>query len=432
MRVTVYGLGHLGTVTAAGAAGAGHQVVGLDPDAARVRVLAGGRSGLVEDGLDARLAEALESGRLRFTGDAGDALQGCDLLWVAFDTPVDDDDRADVGWLRARLDELDGRIPEGTMVLLSSQVPVGFLAALEERWAGHGLRFASAPENLRRGEAVRAFESAARVVVGVRTPADRERVAALLEPLGAHVEWMSPESAEMTKHALNAWLATSVAFVNEAARLCQAAGADVADVLRGLRSDPRIGERPYFSPGVPFSGGTLARDLRYLGRLAAERGADAPLAAAVLESNAAHGRWTLEAVRGSLSGVSAPRVALLGLSGKVGTDALGHSAPLQLALALERHGVRVRAHDPALRALPEALAGRVTLVPRVAEALDGADTAVLATAWPEYDRLGADDFVRAMRRPCVIDPAGRLGRALAGDGRLDYRVPGRSRSTARA
>src|SRR5262249_29320230 len=111
---------------------------------------------------------------------------------------------------------------------------------------------------------VRTFEAAERVVVGLRDASDRERIEALLGPLGARIEWMSPESAEMTKHALNAWLATSVAFVNETARLCQAAGADVEEVLRGLRSDPRVGERPYFSPGVAFSGGTLSRDLRYL------------------------------------------------------------------------------------------------------------------------------------------------------------------------
>jgi len=424
VRVTVYGLGHLGTVTAAGAARAGHEVTGFDPDEARVHALGAGRSGLLEEGLDERLAEGLASGRLRFTSSGEEALRGSEVLWVAFDTPVDDDDQGDVGWLRARLDALAGLIPAGTLVVLSSQVPVGFLAGLEKRWAGHGLHFACVPENLRRGEAVRTFEEAGRLVVGLRDARDRARVALLLEPLGARLEWMSPESAEMTKHALNAWLATSVAFVNEAARLCQSGGADVGDVLRGLRSDPRIGDRPYFSPGVPFSGGTLSRDLRYLANLAAERGADAPLAAAVLESNAAHGRWTLDAVRGSLAGVRAPAVALLGLSGKVGTDALHHSAPLQLALALEGHGVRVRAHDPALRALPPAVAGRITLVPAVADALAGADTAVLATAWPEYDRLGADDFVRAMRRPCVVDPAGRFGRALSGDGRVDYRVPG--------
>jgi UDPglucose 6-dehydrogenase len=318
-------------------------------------------------------------------------------------------------------------IPAGTLVLLSSQVPAGFLAGLEKRWADHGLHFACAPENLRRGEAVRTFEAAERLVVGVRREADRERLQLLLGPLGVRIEWMSPESAEMTKHALNAWLATSVAFVNEAARLCQAAGADVEEVLRGLRSDPRVGDRPYFAPGVAFSGGTLSRDLRYLGRLAAERGAEAPLARAVLESNAAHQRWTLEAVRGALAGLPAPAVALLGLSGKVGTDALRHSAPLQLALALERHGVRVRAHDPGLRALPAAVASRITLFPDLADALAGADAAVLATPWPHYAGLGPDDFLRTMRRPCIIDPSGRLGPALAGDGRLDYRAPGRAR-----
>ena len=425
MRLTVYGLGHLGTVTAACAARAGHEVVGLDPDAERVRALAEGRSGLLEDGLDERLAEGLASGRLAFTADPRAALHGRDVLWVAFDTPVDDDDQADVGWLRARLDALGGLVPAGTLVLLSSQVPAGFTAELEGRWSGHGLRFACAPENLRRGEAVRTFEAAARLAVGLRDERDRARLETLLRPFAAQIEWMSPESAEMAKHALNAWLATSVAFVNETARLCQAAGADVDEVLRALRSDPRVGERAYFAPGVAFSGGTLARDLRYLGALSALRGVEAPLAAAVLSSNAAHQRWTLAAVREAIDGVDRPAVAVLGLSGKAGTDALRRSAPLQLALALEHGGARVSAHDPGLRALPAALAARITLFADLDEVLAGADVAVLATPWPQYEGLAAADFLRPMRRPCVIDPGGRLGPGLGRDPRIDYRRPGR-------
>ncbi|HET8646405.1 MAG TPA: UDP-glucose/GDP-mannose dehydrogenase family protein, partial [Vicinamibacteria bacterium] len=294
MRVTVFGLGHQGAVTAACLAAAGHEVVGLDDDAARVAALAGARPPEREPGLGERLREALAAGRLRLTSTPDDGAARCEVLWLAFDTPLAEDDAPRADLVRARFDALAPRLPPGTLTVVSTQAPVGFVRALEERWAGAGLRFGCVPENLRVGDGVRSFEQAERVVAGVRTAADRQRVEMLFAPLGRRLEWMSPESAEMTKHALNAWLATSVAFANELARLCEPAGADADEVARGLRSDPRVGPRAYLSPGAPFSGGTLARDLRSLAALAAGQGVEAPLAGAVLASNAAHQRWTLE------------------------------------------------------------------------------------------------------------------------------------------
>jgi UDPglucose 6-dehydrogenase len=427
MRVTVYGLGHQGAVTAACLAAAGHRVVGLDDDAARLQELARARPREVEPGLPERLHDGVRRGNLRFTTDPSHALGDTEVLWIAFDTPLHDDDAPDVAWLWDRIDRLSPYLRTGTLVVLSSPAPAGFLRALEARWRERGVGLAAAPENLRVGDAVRSFEQAERVVVGVRSAADRARLEALFAPFARSIEWMSPESAEMTKHALNAWLATSVAFVNELARLCEAAGADVAEVERGLKSDPRVGQRPYFSPGAPFSGGTLARDLRALSSLAAEQGLEAPLALAVLASNAEHQRWVLRAVRGALRGVSQPAAAVLGLAYKPGTDELRRSAAVDLALALQGDGVAVRAHDPALRALPAVLAGRVELCADPRTALRDTDVAVIATACPEYALLTAEDVVAGMRRPWVVDVAGVLRAALADDARLRYVSPGRAR-----
>lgn len=427
MRVTVYGLGHQGVVAAACLAAAGHSVVGLDDDDQRAAALGEAHPREHEPGLADRLREAVRLGRLRFTTDAADALRDCEVLWLGFDTPLAADDTPQTGWVQARLDAVAPALPRGTLVVVSAQVPAGFVGQAESRWSGRGLRFACVPENLRVGAAVRSFEEPDRVVAGVRGEDDRRRVEALLAPLHCAIEWMSPESAEMTKHALNAWLATSVAFMNEVARLCEATGASVDEVARGLRSDARIGERPYFTAGAPFSGGTLARDLRALGGIASRRGVDAPLVAAVLASNAGHQRWALDAVRAELRGAAAPPVAaVLGLAYKPGTEVLRRSAAVELALALADEGAEVRAHDPAVRALPETVGARVRLCADPAAALDGADAAIIATAWAEYAALEADDLARWMRRPCVVDPSGLLAGRLAGDPRVRYRAPGRS------
>ncbi len=404
MRTAVYGLWHLGSVTAACLARAGHEVRGLDPDEGVVAGLRSGRPPVREPGLAELTAAELAAGRLRFTADPAEALAGAELLWVAFDTPVDDDDEADVGFVRAALEKVACHVPPGALVLISSQVPVGFTAALERDWAGRGLRFAVSPENLRLGKALEAFCRQERIIVGTRGEADRGLLGSLLGPFCRHIEWMAVESAEMTKHALNAFLATSVTFINELARLCEAVGADAKEVERGLKSEGRIGPRAYLAPGSAFAGGTLARDVRYLLGYGRDHGIATPLFQGVRDSNDVHKGWLREQVARALRGAEAPTVAVLGLTYKPGTSTLRRSASVELCAWLHARGARVQAHDPAVTALPGALAGRVSLCGSPEEALARADVAVVATEWPEFRLVQADELVRRMRRPVVIDP----------------------------
>jgi UDPglucose 6-dehydrogenase len=427
MRIAVQGLWHLGCVTAACLAEAGHDVLGVDGEAGRVEALRAGRAPLHEPGLDALLQAGLAAGRLRFatTGEAGAALREVELLWVAFDTPVDEQDQADVGFVRAELERVAVSLAPGTLVLVSSQVPVGFARGLERDWQGRGLRLAVSPENLRLGRALDAFRRAERVVVGVRDAGDRPRLEALFAPFAERVEWMSVESAEMSKHALNAFLATSVTFINELARLCERLGADAKEVERALKSEARIGPRAYLGPGAAFAGGTLARDLRYLAGYGRTLGVETPLVDGVLASNARHAAWLREKVEEHVRGLEQPVVAVLGLTYKPGTSTLRRSSSLELAAALRGRGVAVRAHDPAVSALPAELQGSFTLCATAQEALRGADVAVVATEWPDYKQLGPDDFRGAMRRACVLDQGFFLAQALADAPGLVYVAPGR-------
>jgi UDPglucose 6-dehydrogenase len=236
---------------------------------------------------------------------------------------------------------------------------------------------------------------------------------------------MSIESAEMTKHALNAFLATSVAFINELARLCEAVGADAKEVERGLKSDGRVGPRAYLSPGAAFAGGTLARDLRFLAGSGRRHRIPTPLVDGVLASNDVHQQWLRDRIRDMLHAVDGPVAAVLGLTYKPGTSTLRRSASVELCAWLRDQGVGVQAHDPAVRTPPAGLHASVKLSPSPQEALTGADVAIVATEWPEYRSLTAEDFVKSMRRPRIVDPNWFLAGTLAQDPRIVYAAPGR-------
>src|SRR5262249_52529785 len=274
---------------------AGFRVIGTDPDPAITSGLQGVRLPVDEPGLADLVRAGLESGMLAFEPDPAAAMAEADVVWVAWGTPVDERDEADVGVVGREAGGLIPLLPPGATVLVSSQVPVGFTRGLRDRAAAGGtlpgLRFAYSPENLRLGKAIESFRKPARVVVGTDDGAPNEAVRLVLAPFAPALLWMSLESAELTKHALNALLATPGSFVHEVAGLCERCGADAKEVERGLRSEPRIGPDAYLSPGPAFAGGTLARDLRFLRRLGDEAGVATPLLAGALESNAEQGRW---------------------------------------------------------------------------------------------------------------------------------------------
>lgn len=421
MRVTVYGLWHLGSVTAACLAEGGHDVVGLDPDPGTVAHLSANRPPVDEPGLAALVAGQQAAGRLRFTTDAADAVPGAEVVWVCFDTPVDANDTADVQWVRDRLDDIAPHLTAGARVLISSQVPVGFGARLQADWAGRGVHVACSPENLRLGQALDCFRKPDRVVIGC-DEADRAKFTELLAPFGGDRVWMSVASAEMTKHAVNAFLATSVAFINELARICEVVGADAKEVERGLKTEQRIGPKAYLSPGAAFAGGTLARDIGFLLDLAREHGRPAHLFQGVRESNECQKNW----LRDQLSSVPAgATVAVLGLTYKPGTDTLRRSGSVELCRWLLARGVKVRAHDPAVKGGADELAG-VELADTAEGAMRGADVSVLATPWPEYRALTPVQVCGAMKRPRVIDPTHFLAAGLANDPGVSYVAAGRA------
>ncbi|UZF91293.1 UDP-glucose dehydrogenase family protein [Bosea sp. NBC_00550] len=412
MKVAVMGLWHLGSVTAACLADLGHQVVGIDPDAAVIDGLMRAVAPVFEPGLAELIAQGLGRDRLRFTSDvarAGDS----EILWVTFDTPVDENDVADVDMVVDRVKAILPYLAQKTLVLISSQVPVGTTRGLIRHAEAIGradLGFGCAPENLRLGKAIDVFLKPDRIVVGLQHADDRSRIEALLSVLSAPIEFMSIESAEVTKHAINAFLAMSVAYANEIAAVCEATGADARQVTRGLRTEARIGSKAYVAPGPAFAGGTLARDIAFLSGIGETKAIGLKLLPSVAVSNDAHKSWALRSLRHALKTMEGRRIAVLGLTYKAGTDTLRRSWAVELVRALLEAGADVVAHDPVVTSVPHdlplALAASVELV------LKGADAAVVATEWPQFQSVDWPAAVKSMRCQIVVDPYGMIGDAL--------------------
>jgi UDPglucose 6-dehydrogenase len=421
MNVCVFGLWHLGSVTAACVA-EHFPTVGLDPDAAVVAALREGRPPILEPGLPELVRAGLAAGRLTFTSEVR-SVGAADLVWVTFDTPVNQDDVADVEHVVRNVESLFPHLADGAVVLISSQVPVGTTARLEKAFAsvagGRHVDFACSPENLRLGKALDVFRKADRIVVGARSDTARARLGELLAPLGRPLQWMSVESAEMTKHAVNAFLATSVVFINEIAAACEATGADAKEVERGLKSEARIGPGAYLGPGAAFAGGTLARDIAFLLGIGARAGVATPLFAGVKQSNDEHRNWPRRRLGELLGPLAGKSIAVLGLTYKAGTDTLRRSESVALCHWLAQQGARVRAFDPSIREksaeLPEALA----LAANVDDAIRGADAIVIATEWPAFRELTAER-VAAAGRPLVLDANRFLAATLGADARVRY------------
>jgi UDPglucose 6-dehydrogenase len=408
MNITILGLWHLGSVTAACCA-RHFNVVGLDFDENVVRELQQGKAPIFEPGLNELIAQGIEKGSLRFTTEAARACAEADVLWLCCDTPVNDQDESDVAFVLERLRRAVAHLRPGAVVLISSQLPVGTARELEREF--RQFTFAVSPENLRLGKAIDAFEKADRVVVGTRDETPRALLEKLFKPFTPQVLFMRTESAEMVKHALNSFLAVSITFINEIARVCEHTGADAKEVAAGLKSDVRIGPRAYLGPGGPFAGGTLARDVVTLTKVGAAHGEKLAVIPAIKQSNDAHRGWALRQLQARLGDLGHRTVAVLGLVYTPNTSTLRRSAAVELCHHLVAAGARVQAYDPAIRQRTAELDG-VTIVHDIATALANADAAVVCTEWPQFRETDWSAAMTGMRRALVIDANRFLEKSL--------------------
>ena len=410
VRILVIGSGYVGLVVGACLAETGNDVVCADVDERKIRGLRQNVLPIYEPGLDELVRRNQEQGRLSFTTDVADAAGSAEVVFIAVGTPSDEDGSADLRHVLAAAETVGRHLAREAVVVTKSTVPVGTAARVAEVLSAHArvpFHVCSNPEFLKEGAAIEDFLRPDRVVLGVESDYARRVLAELYGPFvrtGRPILFMDIASAELTKYAANAMLATRISFMNEVAQLCEKLGADIDDVRRGIGSDARIGPAFLF-PGPGYGGSCFPKDVKALLHTASTWDVPLSVVAAVEEVNERQKRVMFAKLAAALDDeLRGARVALWGLAFKPQTDDLRESPALTLVDALLGAGADVVAHDPV--AMPAARArfgDRVTFVPTNYDALPGADALAVVTDWNEYRH---PDFARmrsVLGRPIVVD-----------------------------
>lgn len=398
MRVSVFGTGYVGLVTGACLAEVGHQVTCVDIDAAKIEGLKQGRVPIFEPGLDDLVQANHRSGRLGFTTDAVAAIDSARIVFIAVGTPPDEDGSADLRHVLAVARTLGRHIAEPTVVVNKSTVPVGtadrvrevIAAELAARGAEVEFSVVSNPEFLKEGAAVADCLRPDRIILGSRDAVAIEKMKRLYAPFNRNHERvivMDERSAELTKYAANAMLATKISFMNEMANIAERVGADIESVRHGIGSDPRIGWH-FIYPGAGYGGSCFPKDVQALERTARQHGYEAVVLAAVEAVNTRQKGKLFELIGRHFDGELAGRTfAVWGLAFKPNTDDMREASSRTLLQQLWDAGAKVRAHDP--EAMDEArrifgARADLTLCETPEAALDGADALVVVTEWKAF------------------------------------------------
>ncbi|WP_257303206.1 UDP-glucose dehydrogenase family protein [Geothrix campi] len=423
MQVLVIGSGYVGLVAAACFAEAGHHILGVDVDAAKVATLARGESPIFEPGLDALLARHLASGALRFTTDLKAGIAEADAAFICVGTPQSEDGSADMKYVLAvtgqigRAMALRSKEAKPLIVVDKSTVPVGTAARVHAEIAAQTDRpfeVVSNPEFLREGSAIEDFLEPDRVVVGCRTDHAEAVMKGLYQPFldrsGGKWFRMDPPSAELTKYAANAMLALRISFINEIANLAEAVGADVDHVKTAIGADHRIGPA-FLNPGPGFGGSCFPKDLQALLKVGREYGQPMMTLTATVEANRHQKQVLLRKLKahfGVKAGVPAPlkdrRFALWGLAFKANTDDIRESMALELIEGLVNLGAEVVVHDfAAMDAVKARIGDKVRYAATPLEACEGADALLIATEWAEYKAADLEAVAKALKSRRMFD-----------------------------
>jgi UDPglucose 6-dehydrogenase len=420
-RIAVIGSWHQSSVLCACFAQLGYDVVGI-ADHPALGGLRQGHAPVHEPGLDELIDQMINAGRLRFTDSFREGLQRADFAFVSIDTPVGPDDESDLGPIWRAIAEVAAEAKDGVAVVVTSQVPVGTCELIAAK-LGNRFKVACVPEYLRLGTALDTFRNADRFVIGADDPELTGRIAAIYEPLGRPTYLTDVRSAEMGKHASNAWLATSISFINQIADLCEEVGADVTEVAAMMKLDRRVGPNAFLSAGVGYAGGTLGREIRALQKLGASHGVSTDLFDAVDAVNQRRMLHVMSRVRAIQPILDNASIAVFGLTYKAGTSTLRRSASLTLISELTTAGARVTAYDPLAQFDEASSLPRFTIHREPAEAVRDANALILMARWPE--ELAPKEAARLMARPVVVDTGNHLDPDAARAAGLEYSGIGR-------
>jgi len=409
MKVAVVGTGYVGLVAGACFAESGNDVVCVDKDEAKIRMLRAGRMPIYEPGLEELVRRNRHEKRLTFTAQLPKAVRAASIVFIAVGTPQGEDGSADLQHILGVARDVARAMNGYKVIVDKSTVPVGTSAKVREvvrRETTHPFSVVSNPEFLKQGAAIDDFMKPDRVVIGAEDPRARDLMQELYAPFmrtGAPIMMMDCASAELAKYAANAMLATRISFMNEVANVCEAVGADVDEVRRAIGADKRIGTSFLF-PGIGYGGSCFPKDVKAMIHFAAQKDYDFKILKAVEQVNAAQKTRLVTHMKAHFGSLKGRTVAVWGLAFKPRTDDMREAPSIPMIKALLSEGASVQAYDPEATKVAKGIFGnKVTFATKNYDALKGADGLAIVTEWSEFRRPDFEKMRKLMRSPVIFD-----------------------------
>jgi UDPglucose 6-dehydrogenase len=407
MKLTIIGTGYVGLVTGACFAEVGHQVVCVDSDAAKVKLLQGGGIPIYEPGLEELVSQNAAAGRLSFSTSTAEGVEKSDVIFIAVPTPPLPDGAVDLSFIEKVAREIAGAMTSYKIVVDKSTVPVKTgdnVAETIKRYCKAHVEFdvVSNPEFLREGFAVEDLMHPDRVVIGVRTQRPVSAMKQVYAPFKAPIIVTDINSAELIKHASNSFLALKISYINAISVLCEATGANVQEVASGMGMDERIGRR-FLDASLGFGGSCFPKDLSAFIKIAEQVGCDFGLLKEVQKINAAQMDRFVKKINETLWVLKDKTIGVLGLAFKQNTDDVRMSPAIELCQRLQKDGARLRVHDPKAIEKAKGVLKDVVYVEDMDAVAEGCDALVVATEWEQFKKLDLERARRALTHPILFD-----------------------------
>jgi len=407
MKICVYGLYHLGTVTSSCLTEKNFHIIGLDNDKKIIEDLKLGIAPLYEPKLNNLIKKGIKNKKIFFTSNTSFALSNIKVLWVCFDTPIINGKPNDK-FIEKKIKKVLPYLKTNTIVLISSQISIGFIKKLKNYSCRYfpkkNIYFAYSPENLRLGDAIKKFLKPDRIVVGVDSLYSKKILKKLFLSVTNKIEWMTIESAEMTKHAINSFLATSIIFINEITRVCKKVGATVIEVERGLKTDIRIGPKAYLSAGGPLTGETLLRDVNYLKTESKKYNLSIPLLSSIFTSNDKYKKEMYNYIKKKFKNLSGIKFAFWGIAYKPNTSEIKGSLNLEICNWLLNQGAKVNLYDPFVKLLPVKIKNKVKYCNSAIDAILDTNNLILGYSYSEFKKTINSMPIKKRKKLKLIDP----------------------------
>jgi UDPglucose 6-dehydrogenase len=407
MKLTIIGTGYVGLVTGTCFAEVGHQVICVDNNESKVKLLQSGGIPIYEPGLEEMVKKHVANGRLRFTASTKDGVENSDIIFIAVPTPPQPDGSVDLSYIEGVAREIASAMTSYKIVVDKSTVPVKTgdkVAETIKRYCKAKVEFdvVSNPEFLREGFAVEDLMKPDRVVIGVRSQRPVAAMRDVYTPFNAPIIVTDINSAELIKHAANSFLALKISYINAVSVICEASGANVQEVANGIGLDARIGRR-FLDAGLGFGGSCFPKDLSAFIKISEQLGYDFALLKEVQRINAGQMERFFKKITDTLWVLKDKKIAVLGLAFKQNTDDVRSSPAIDLCQRLQKEGAILRVHDPKAMDKAKDLLKNVTYVEDMNEVAEGCDALVIATEWPEFKKLDLERARKALTHPILFD-----------------------------